>query len=124
MAASTTAARSLSPRDAIARLRSGDVPTPLLGILLTLVTWSLQFAYPAPGIDASWRGGLYLAAEEGLDYGREIVFTYGPLGFLEEPINWDTTLASISFLFGAALAVLLACAVVPRRCWDRCAVCR
>lgn len=37
-------------------------------------------------LDPSWRIGLHKAANEGLIYGRDIVFTYGPLGFLTIPI--------------------------------------
>lgn len=38
------------------------------------------------GLDQSWRIGLLKAADQGLIYGRDIVFTYGPLGFLTIPV--------------------------------------
>jgi hypothetical protein len=36
------------------------------------------------GLDPSWRYGLSHAAERSLVFGKEIIFTYGPLGFLVE----------------------------------------
>ena len=35
--------------------------------------------------DESWIAALHLAADRGLDFGTDIVFTYGPLGFLTVP---------------------------------------
>lgn len=43
------------------------------------------FTYPNPPameLDASWRMALTTALVEGWQFGRDIVFTYGPLGFL------------------------------------------
>src|SRR5579871_4375598 len=37
------------------------------------------------GLDASWRLGLNLAHSQGLVAGRDIIFTYGPLGYLVYP---------------------------------------
>lgn len=34
------------------------------------------------GLDPSWNIGIQLAFKEGLTFGRDIIFTYGPLGFL------------------------------------------
>lgn len=53
--------------------------------LLALLTCSVPPLAPAPGIDTSWQAGLALAQQQGLHFGREIVFTYGPLGFLTVP---------------------------------------
>jgi hypothetical protein len=36
------------------------------------------------GLDPSWRYGLSHATEQGLIFGKDIIFTYGPLGFLVE----------------------------------------
>ncbi len=48
-------------------------------VLLTPVT---VIAPPAIGLDPSWAIGIHLALQEKLTFGRDIVFTYGPLGFL------------------------------------------
>lgn len=37
-----------------------------------------------PGLDASWSYGVSQAAKEKLVFGKEIVFTYGPLGYLTQ----------------------------------------
>lgn len=37
------------------------------------------------GLDASWRTALHLAAEDRVRYGSELMFAYGPLGFLSVP---------------------------------------
>jgi hypothetical protein len=53
--------------------------------LLALLTCSVPALAPAPGLDSSWQAGLALAHRQGLHFGRDIVFTYGPLGFLTVP---------------------------------------
>jgi hypothetical protein len=44
------------------------------------------------GLDPSWVLGLHLAAANGLVYGRDILFSYGPLGFLMFPLLVSTWL--------------------------------
>jgi hypothetical protein len=51
-------------------------------IPLALLTWPVSKPYDSYNVDASWQIGLQLAARDGLVYGRDVVFTYGPLGFL------------------------------------------
>ena len=60
-----------------------------------------------PGLDPSWVQGLHVAAERGLVFGRDIVFTYGPLGFAHTREYWPG-------LFGVTLAywTLLAWGIV------------
>ena len=70
---------------------STDAPTPslfsrrlselLLWLLLVLVTFSLPKP-PELQLDASWRMALGYFLEQGFAFGRDVVFTYGPLGFL------------------------------------------
>ena len=38
---------------------------------------------PASGMEASWQIGLNMALRQGLVWGKDIIFTYGPLGFLQ-----------------------------------------
>src|SRR5947209_5937383 len=60
-------------------------------ILAGLFVWASLALFPAPprplgiGLDESWRWGLTIARLEGLAFGRDIVFTYGPLGYLVFP---------------------------------------
>lgn len=61
------------------------------GLLLLAVAYVALVSLPAPwvpygtGLDASWLLGLNLARHQGLVAGRDIVFTYGPLGYLTYP---------------------------------------
>jgi hypothetical protein len=57
---------------------------------------------PQPGADPSWEAGLVLARSKGLAFGRDLVFTYGPLGFLSHPVLWGTP-----SLFAIALTIVV-----------------
>jgi hypothetical protein len=97
----------------LGRRRSGDfgrltralTSTPFLGLALTILTWPINGIVPATGPDASWIVGLYLAHAEGLHFGPEFVWTYGPLGFLEVPVVVDGLLWTIAFLYQALIHV-------------------
>lgn len=111
---SATSAGHVSPpgrldwiRERASVLSERRVPTIVLAVLVMVLTWTPRLTYPTPGLDPSWGGGLYFAIEQGLDFGDQFVFTYGPLGFLNIPVNWDTDLATISFLWLATLHLLL-----------------
>lgn len=114
-AATSAAARPpsrLGFRERIAPLSERRVPTIVLAILVTLATWTPSFNYPVTGLDPSWGGGLYIAIEDGIRFGTDFVFTYGPLGFLNIPVNWDTNLASITFAWLVLLHLALCFALV------------
>lgn len=63
----------------------------VLSLSAVLFTWYLItyvfLPIPAirPGLDESWRAFLTWAFEHGKQFGTEVVFTYGPWGFLLEP---------------------------------------
>ncbi len=90
------------------RARRGLTSSWALGLLVAVATWGIAFRYPAPGLDPGWGAGLYMAAHDGLDWGTEVVFTYGPLGFLFDPVNWYVDLASIAFVWNSLLWLALA----------------
>ncbi len=60
---------------------------------------------PGAGIDPSWNAGLAMAVHQGLHFGSEVAFTYGPLGFLGSQLVWFSGLAVLSFIYGATLYV-------------------
>jgi hypothetical protein len=60
---------------------------------------------PGVGLDASWNAGLAMALHGGLQFGRQAIFSYGPLGFLQSPFVWYSDLALVAFLYSAALYV-------------------
>lgn len=67
---------------------------------------------PSVGLDASWNAGLAMAIKEGLQFGRDVVFPYGPLGFLEGHDVWYGDLAVIAFLHSAALYLAFCAGIV------------
>ncbi|HSC20108.1 MAG TPA: hypothetical protein VLC07_00085 [Solirubrobacterales bacterium] len=71
--------------------------------LIALLAWPLAIGVPSANLDASWMSGLYMAVHDGQDFGTEIVFTYGPLGFLSWPVLWFSWLAVLSYVFCAAI---------------------
>lgn len=68
-----------------------------------MLTWQIGMFLPAPGLDASWNAGLTMAIEQGLEFGREVVFSYGPLGFLQNPVIWFPALSIPAFLYSSAV---------------------
>jgi len=102
-------ARALALRD---RHWQGSLPVWVSGLLVALLTWQTAFAAPFPGLDLSWMGGLYMAVEDGKQFGTEIVFTYGPLGFLVWPGLWSSWLGALAFTFSGAIYILFTVAFV------------
>ncbi len=67
---------------------------------------------PSVGLDSSWNGGLAMALENGLQWGRDIVFTYGPLGFMNGQGLWYSDLGVIAFAYGSTLYIAFCIALV------------
>lgn len=71
-----------------------DTPPPLLsprlsrglgwsGLFVVLVLATFTFPLmPAADLDPSWRMALGYFYENGMQFGRDVIFTYGPLGFI------------------------------------------
>ena len=92
--------------------RLGAAPTWLLGALVALLGWRVGMATPYVGLDPSWHAGLAMAVKQGLQFGSEIVFSYGPLGFLHDQYLWFGDLGVAAFLYSAALYLALCTALV------------
>jgi len=71
----------------------------LRGSVVALLSWGVVLAGPGVGLDPSWQTGLYLAAHEHLRFGPEVVYTYGPLGFLEFPLLAYQQLVRLAFVY-------------------------
>lgn len=55
----------------------------LIALLLTLLSCPFHFIdHASRGVDPSWAWALNNALHNGLIFGRDIIFTYGPLSFL------------------------------------------
>jgi hypothetical protein len=86
----------------------------VLSVLVVLVTWPASDLVPRAGLDASWRAGLAMAARQGLRHGEDVLFTYGPLGFLGTPPHlWFAQTAALTMLFTIGVHI---CFV--RAAWD------
>jgi hypothetical protein len=74
---------------------------PVILVFCILGIWSLPYTYfpPQAGLDPSWLIGLYLAAMQKLQFGKDVLFTSGPLGFLWLPTYVDFKLWAIAGLF-------------------------
>jgi hypothetical protein len=81
-------------------------------MLIALVTWEVPEFVPRTGFDASWQLALNLAAEHGLDYGHDVVFTYGPLGFLSQPLIVSALTGGAGFAYAFVAQVVLAAVVL------------
>ena len=84
-----------------------------LGILVFVLTWGGGIAeLRAPNIDNSFHAGLQMAAGRGLDFGPEILVTYGPLGFLKSNLIFEAAPARLAGLYGIALHLSLSLSLV------------
>ncbi len=80
--------------------------------LLTIFAMPVFGIQPVRGLDEGWAAGMYLAQREGLRFGKDIVFTYGPLGWLSTPRMFVPSLGVIAalarfVLLGSAVALFL-----------------
>jgi hypothetical protein len=83
-----------------------------LGLVLFVITWPVGSLAPVPGLDNSFVAGLHMAAHEHLQFGTQVVGTYGPLGFLRYPVLYYTWTARLSLLYTAGVHLLLCLTVV------------
>lgn len=54
----------------------------LLSLLILFLLPKKLFIEPGLGVDASWQEAINMALNEKLVWGKDIIFTYGPLGYL------------------------------------------
>jgi hypothetical protein len=92
--------------------RANQVPVWLGGLVVALLGWQIAFQTPTFGLDSSWNAGLAMAVEQGLHFGDQIAFTYGPLGFLQSRAVFFGGQADLSVLYTGALYVLFCIGLV------------
>jgi hypothetical protein len=97
---------------ALNRIRRAIWTTWFLGLLLFVISWPVGSLAPVPGLDYSFVAGLHMAAHEHLQFGTQVVGTYGPLGFLRYPVLYYTWTARLSLLYTAGVHLLLCLTVV------------
>src|SRR5580693_4453453 len=114
-AAAPAAAERRTPSPARAPARQTQI------LLVLVVAWLALVALPAippdmtGGLDPGWVIGLNMAHAQGLLHGKDIVWTYGPLGYLLYP---DASGHDLYRVLGYRLGVyLLWCAALLRLCF-------
>jgi len=94
------------------RRRMSGLPAVPGWLLVATIAFAapLDQLYPAAGLDPSWQAGLNLARQRGLRFGPDLVFTYGPWGFLDHPeaVSRFNLVAGTLFTIGAVGAAWLA----------------
>jgi hypothetical protein len=84
------------------------VQTIAAAIAIAWLTWPIETLDPVPGVDPSWAAGLSMAARQSLDFGEQLVFAYGPLGFLAHPQLYYPATAALAGLYVGVLQVATA----------------
>jgi hypothetical protein len=82
------------------------------GLIVALLGWRIGMNPPGVGIDPSWNAGLAMGVEQGLHWGKDIVFTYGPLGFLQSQLVWFTGLTVLAFLYSGLVYIVFCVGLV------------
>ncbi|GCL40117.1 hypothetical protein SR1949_52510 [Sphaerospermopsis reniformis] len=83
---------------------------PILGFILTGYCFIIFLPLPYGiniGLDPSWQYAISYASSEKLTYGKDIIFTYGPLGYLIHGAVIDTNFWFIhirTYATGTAIA--------------------
>jgi hypothetical protein len=88
------------------------VPIWVGGLIVALLGWRVGMNPPGVGLDASWNAGLAMGVHDGLHWGKELVWTYGPLGFLQTQLVWFTDQTVLTFLYQGLLHVIFCVALV------------
>lgn len=78
-------------------------------LVVVLSPWRLFM--PGPGLDSAWQQVVAHAAASGWQWGTDIAFTYGPLGYLRSPPYDDALLGSV-LAWNTFLTVALVVGVV------------
>ena len=60
----------------------------LIAILVLLIYLPLSVALPSDGLDPSWHLAISYGLSNGYQFGKDIVFTYGPFGALFSRGSW------------------------------------
>ncbi len=84
-----------------------------LGGLVFLLTWGGGAAELKPqSIDASFHAALQMAAVSDIQFGQDLLVTYGPLGFLKSNVIFEAGPARLAVLYGVALHLGLSLSLI------------
>jgi hypothetical protein len=99
---------------AVARVRDrGIVVYAACVVAVAMVAWPIDTVRPRVDSEGGWLAALAYAAQHRLQFGDQIAFSYGPLGFLTaHPYLYYPGLFVLSWLFAVLIQLLLAGVVV------------
>jgi hypothetical protein len=88
-------------------------PALLAAALVTLASWPVTGDMrPRLDLDGAWEIALRQALHDGLNFGPDVIFTYGPLGFLREPLLVYPWSARLAFVWGVLVQFALAATLI------------
>jgi hypothetical protein len=79
----------------------------VVALVVVALSWPFR-SFPTFTMDVSWQVGLHQAAAQGLRFGQDLVFTYGPLGFLAWPTPFTGVTSTLAFIVSVAIYVVMA----------------
>jgi len=85
--------------------------------VVAALRYRVDLRAPTPGLDTSWHVGMHLQALRPVSFGRDLLFTYGPLEWLLLPrfASTRTALASLAFSMLLHLVVAASLYALVRR---------
>jgi hypothetical protein len=93
------------------------VPSAVVSLAATVLSWRPTWVKVVPGPDPSWQSGLAAAFERHLQWGPQVVFSFGPYGFVDTllPFYRLTTILLVAFALVVSwgLAALVVSALRP-----------
>jgi hypothetical protein len=110
----------------VKRLSAGQIAGPLFTVgtvllfVLLIPTWDPT--QPAGGLDPSWAQVITWAYLSGKHFGHDVVYTFGPLGFLFVKLYTPSTyplVLAFTLLFGVTLGFATAAVLSPRPILER-----
>ncbi len=90
----------------------------LIYCLLMILPWKPQdYGF---GLDHSWASALHVAIAQGMQFGRDLIYTYGPYGFTQADLYFQDTYAdAFAWRILMALAVWIGLLRIIRHCLAR-----
>lgn len=87
---------------------AGWPATAIVALVVTVLTWRWQAWPPVHAGLSSWQAGLSLAFARHLQWGPQVVFTFGPYGLLEDVVPFSRLGAGMALVYGFAVRYGLA----------------
>jgi hypothetical protein len=84
----------------------------LAAAAVVVFSWPFASLAPGAGIDPSWQAALNMGAYHGLDWGRDLVWTSGPLGYLKTPLLFYGRTFEAAMVYSLAIRVATAAVLI------------